>query len=231
MPDIYIDNSKKDSSGSGVGSSAKDKKIVSDSPNPELITHNQPGHTHNPLASYCYQPENVSFETQDPQEKIILFLRKHPIINLPWIIIAVILLLAPTFILPIFPLLSFLPAKFQLVAILGWYLVTVAFILENFLSWFFNVDIVTDERVIDIDFHNLIYREVSETKIDKVQDVTYKMGGVLRAMFNYGDVFLQTAGTVPNFQFLAVPRPDEVVKVLQALRMEEEQEALEGRVR
>ncbi len=142
-----------------------------------------------------------------------------------------ILLFVPPFILPVFPILSLLPAQFQTVGIVAWYLVATAFILENFFSWFFNVQIVTDERIVDIDFHNLIYREVSETKVDKIQDVTYKLGGVVRSLFNYGDIYIQTAGTVPNFEFLAVPRPEQVTRVLQELRIQEEQEALEGRVR
>jgi hypothetical protein len=57
------------------------------------------------------------------------------------------------------------------------------------------------------------------------------MGGVVRTIFNYGDVLIQTASEVPNFEFLAVPKPDQVVKVLQDLRIEEQQEAIEGRVR
>jgi hypothetical protein len=57
------------------------------------------------------------------------------------------------------------------------------------------------------------------------------MGGAIRTIFNYGDVLVQTAGEVPNFDFLAVPNPDKVVKVLQELRIEEEIEKIEGRVR
>ena len=70
-----------------------------------------------------------------------------------------------------------------------------------------------------------------DANIDKIQDVTYKMGGVIRTLFNYGDVMIQTASEVPNFDFLAVPYPDKVAKVLQDLRTEEQQEAIEGRVR
>ena len=138
--------------------------------------------------------------------------------------------MAPS-ILSVFPILDFLPANFQLVSVLGWYLITTAFVLESFLTWFFNVYLVTDERIIDIDFYNLIYKEVSDANIDKIQDVTYKMGGVVRTLFNYGDVLIQTASEVPNFEFLAVPMPDKVARVLQDLRIEEEQEKLEGRVR
>jgi len=112
-----------------------------------------------------------------------------------------------------------------------WYMIIVAYVFENFLSWFFDINIITDERIIDIDFHNLIYKEVSDTKIDRVQDVTYRQGGVLRAIFDYGDVLIQTAAEVPSFEFLAVPHPHRVVKILNDLKIEEEQEAIEGRVR
>jgi membrane protein YdbS with pleckstrin-like domain len=189
-----------------------------------------PGHTHNPLSAYCYYPENVNFETREKEEKIVLLMRKHPITNLRWILISILMVLAPS-LLGFFPFVESVPANFRLIGVLGWYLITTAFVLENFLTWFFNVYIVTDERIIDIDFHNLIYKEVSDAEIERIQDVTYKMGGVARTVFNYGDILVQTASEVPNFEFLAVPYPDRVVKILQDLRIEEKQEALEGRIR
>lgn len=192
--------------------------------------HKLPGHSHNPLSSYCYYPDNIDFETKEKEERVVLFLRQHPIILLPRILVVLLMIFAPG-VLGVFPLLSFLPANFKVISVLGWYLVTTAFALESFLTWFFNVYILTDERIVDIDFVNLIYKEVSDANIDKIQDVTYKMGGAIRTVFNYGDVFIQTASEVPNFEFLAVPKPDEVAKILQNLRIEEEQEKLEGRIR
>ena len=50
-------------------------------------------------------------------------------------------------------------------------------------------------------------------------------------MFNYGDVLIQTAAEIPEVEFEAVPMPDLVAKVLRELRIEEEVEKLEGRVR
>ena len=46
---------------------------------------NLPGHTHNPLTSFCYFPDHVKFVNQDPEERVILLLRKHPITNIRWI--------------------------------------------------------------------------------------------------------------------------------------------------
>ena len=116
------------------------------------------------------------------------------------------MLLIPT-IVSAFSILDTVPSNFRFVFVLVWYLVSTAYILESFLTWFFNVYIVTDERIIDIDFYNLIYKEVSDANIDRIQDVTYKMGGVIRTLFNYGDVLIQTASEVPNFVFKAIPNP------------------------
>ncbi len=222
MPDIFI---------SGKEEKPKKKKDRTIVKKPKKVSkHKLKGHTHNLLAAYCYFPDKVDFEIRERKEKIVLLLRRHPITNVAWILIAILMIIAPLT-LSVFPLLSFLPSNFQFIAVLVWYLITTAFVLESFLTWFFNVNIITDERIVDIDFHNLIYKEVSDCKIDNIQDVTYKMGGVVRTIFNYGDVYIQTAAEVPAFEFLAVPKPSKVARVLQDLIIEEEKEKLEGRVR
>lgn len=186
--------------------------------------------TTNPLAAFVVRPKGINFENQEKGEKIILILRRHWLTNLPWLLITGLMILAPI-ILRYFPLLDFLPPRFQVVSVFIWYLLTLAFVFEQFLSWFFNVNIVTDERIVDMDFYSLIYKEISHCKIDRVQDVTYKMGGVIRTLFNYGDVLIQTAADRPVFEFQAVPRPALVVKKLNDLIVEEEKEKLEGRLR
>lgn len=183
-----------------------------------------------PLASFLMRPNGVSFETREDEEQIILFLRKHFVTNLPWIFISFVMFLVPTIVMTT-GILETVPANFRFIFMMIWYLVSIAYTLESFLTWFFNVYIITDERIVDVDFYNLTYKEVSDANLDKIEDVTYKMGGVIRTLFNYGDVLIQTAAEVTNFDFLAVPYPDKVVKVLQDLRMEEQQEAIEGRVR
>ncbi len=219
MPDIFISGKEEKPKGKKARTFAKKSKKVS--------KHKPKAHPHNPRAAYCYFPDDVDFETRERKEKVVLLLRRHPITNVGWILIAVLMIFAPLT-LGAFPIISFLPGNFQFIVILGWYLITTAFVLENFLTWFFNVNIITDERIIDIDFHNLIYKEVSDCKIDNIEDVTYKMGGVVRTIFNYGDLYIQTAAEVPTFEFLAVPTPSKVSEVLRDLMIEEEKEKLAG---
>ena len=115
--------------------------------------------------------------------------------------------------------------------IIIWYLLVAAFVYEQFISWYFHVFIITDERVIDVNFFNLLYKEVSEAKIDNIEDVTYRQGGVIRALLNFGDVNMQTAGEKREFMIEDVPLPGRVVKILNELKLEEEHEKIIGRVR
>ncbi len=228
MPDIYIsrDLEKSDKPVETKSKTDVSPKKVEDEKTPFKKRLSVRRH---PFLAYSFMPKNIDFETKTKEEKVVLLLRRHPITNVKWIIVFILMLFAPM-LLSVFPILDFLPSSFQFISVLGWYMITAAFLIENFLSWFFNVNIITDERIIDIDFPNLIYKEVSEAKIDQIQDVTYKMGGAIRTIFNYGDVLIQTAGEVPNFDFSAVPKPDKVAKILQELRTEEEIEKIEGRV-
>ncbi len=168
-----------------------------------------------PLLAYVVNPEGLRFESQEDKEEIILLLRQHPITNLPWISAAILMLFAPV---AVFPFLSFLnpfpylPLSYHLILTLFWYTLTFSLVLVNYLHWFYNVYLVTNERIVDVDFNNLVHRQLSSTRVSKIQDVTYKVNGVIRSIFDYGDVFIQTAGTEENFEFHAAPQPQLVVK-------------------
>lgn len=190
----------------------------------------RPSSTNNPLAAFCYYPKHVSFINKDAKEEVILMLRKHPITNLGWILASLVVILIPTT-FPLFSVYVSLPWSYQIVVLLLWYLMTTAYVMESFLTWFFNVDIITDERVIDVDFYNLIYREITDANIDQIQDVTVRIGGGLRTFLNFGNVLIQTAAEIPMIEFVDVPKPDQVASVLRTMRVEEETEKIEGRIR
>lgn len=214
MPDIFV--------------SSPEKRIEKESK--DIVKKVGERRTKNPLSAFVAIPKDVKFETQEQEEKIILLLRKHWITNVNWILIAMLMILAPL-ILKVVPLIAFMPARFQFIIIVSWYLVILAVLFEKFLSWFFNVYIVTDERIIDVDFISLNYRRISDAQIDKIQDVTYRTGGLFKSFFNYGDVYIQTAGPSPEIEFEFVPKPDKVVRILNQLIIQEQQEKIEGRVR
>lgn len=224
MPEVFNSKPKHNKHRPGTPNVTKHRDL------PPELRHQLEGYSKNPLSAFCYYPTHTHFIGADAQEKIVLLLRKHPITNVPWIFLASIMLILPLF-LSFVPSLTFLPFGFQLILGLFWYMALIAFILEQFLSWFFNVYIVTDERVFDVDFHNLVYREITDANLDQIQDVTVTVGSVIRTVFDYGNVTIQTAAQIPQIDFGAVPHPDKVAQVLRELRVEEEIERIEGRVR
>ncbi len=184
----------------------------------------------NRLSTFVTFPDGLAFETQQKEEPIVLLLRPHWLTNVNWLFLALLMILAPLF-LTLVPLLAYLPSNFQLIFIVLWYLFSFSFIFEKFLGWFFDIYLITDERVVDVDFYSLTFKQIADAGLQKIQDITYRTRGVLGSIFDYGDILIQTAGEQPNIEFKAVPRPAAVVKILNELITQEEQEMLEGRAR
>lgn len=176
--------------------------------------------------NFIENPNNISFNDQHGTERILLVLRRHWVTNLGWIMISFIFLIFPVFGVSLIELINFLPTaiptSFILAILVFWYVATFGFILLNFLFWFYNVGIITNERVIDVDFVHLLYSEVTATTIAKIEDITDKRGGLLGVLFDYGDVFVQTAGTEANIEFMGIPKPAIVVRIISQLLPHEE---------
>jgi uncharacterized membrane protein YdbT with pleckstrin-like domain len=172
----------------------------------------------NLFTAFAEWPPNLRFENQEKDETVILFLRQHLITLVPWIVIGALLLIAPTILFPLLiKLISSaiqIPVGYVIVGTIFWYIGSFGLIFSRFLYWFFNIFIVTNERIVDIDFVNLLYKDVSETQVSRIQDISYNAKGIFAAMFNYGNVMIQTAGEVPNFSFELVPKPSAVVEII-----------------
>ena len=179
------------------------------------------GHTKHSLSSVLVNPDIFNFEERDNEEEILLVARPHWFTNLSWILISILMLIAPT-LLKFVPIINNIPTKYISLGTLVWYLLTFAIIFENFLSWYFDLFIITDKRVIDIDFNNLLDKKFSEAKLSMIQDVTSKVSGLGQTMFNYGTIHIQTAAEVSYITFEKVPHPEKIIKILQFLREEKE---------
>jgi hypothetical protein len=173
------------------------------------------------FTAYAENPVGVTFETQHEEEKVIIFMRQHFVLNLPWIGATILLLAAPFVIIPFlwtFVQVPFvIPPNYSFIALLFWYLVTFGYALMNFIRWYYNIYIVTTERIIDIDFIQLLYKKFSEARLENIEDVTYVMVGFFATTFNYGNVSIQTAAETTQFEFTDIPRPAHVVEVISRL--------------
>ncbi|MBI2443301.1 MAG: hypothetical protein HYV40_05340 [Candidatus Levybacteria bacterium] len=189
--------------------------------NPNAPTPKHPQHDVGIFHSFCEYPTGITFQNQAPDEVIVLFVRRHFATNIPWMFITFLLLIAPPIIIPFFQLVGVLPfsipGEVSLVLLLFYYLIIFAYAFTNFLHWFYNIGIVTERNILDIDYSELVNVHISATKVTQIEDVSYKQGGFFKTFFDYGDVHIQTAAAVPDFEFLRIPHPARAVDLIRQL--------------
>ncbi len=178
------------------------------------------GNNNNSFTSaFLVQPRSVIFNEQQDGEEVYLLIRRHQITNIPWIVGVFILLLVPLFlqgfVLYVAP--SFyenFPMILRVGMFVFWYLLVFAYAFERFLIWFFTVNIITTDRVVDVDFIGLFNKNFAEAQFTKIQDVRSEVKGAFQLTFNYGDVFVQTAAEMTNIEFDDIPYPDQVSRLI-----------------
>lgn len=95
--------------------------------------------------------------------------------------------------------------------------------LFGFLVWidyYFDIWIITNERIVNIEQRGLFMRQVSELRFLRVQDVTSEVEGLLPTILNFGDVIVQTAGEESRFVFRQVADPYRVKDIIMRLAKE-----------
>ena len=179
-------------------------------------------------------PEIASFikEVQEEgknQESLVIFLRRH------WI--SLFTQIIPIFSITLLILLAYFFVNFfdlkQTMGEFGWqmvnFIVTLACLLlwvlffVVFLDYYLDVWIVTNERIIDIRQKGLFRREISELPLDNVQDLTTEIIGVIPTLYDFGDLYIQTAGKRERFIFLSIPHPERIRDVILLLSEKEKE--------
>ncbi|MBI3887890.1 PH domain-containing protein [Candidatus Microgenomates bacterium] len=227
MPRIAVDNIEPDTTPKIVQPEVLDHSAIIDKSDPNGTDKLIKAKSTNTIFSAFYAfPDNVRFQGEDDDENIILLMRAHPITNVKWIIIAFLLLIIPAM---LFPLLgtAMLPiggGGSGLAFVLLWISAVFTYSFINFLYWYFNVYIITNERIIDIDWYSIIFHNTDATRISKIQEVSSFHSGVFASIFDYGHVRVQTAGEQQNFEFDNLPHPDLVSKKIQEIMELEEKE-------
>lgn len=212
MPDVFTDKPTQKPS---------TEPKVSETYNPISIMaakENKPGF----FTAFSPKPIGLSFATQEPEEQILLLLRKHFITNIPWVLTIIFFILISFLLLPFlrsdtFSSVFFIPDSYLIVLGIFYYLLLLGYALQQFATWFYQVGIITSFRVVDIDFHTLMSRNVAYTDVIDIVDVEITQGGFLHNFFDYGTVHMQTEGLKANFEFVNIPNPHVVADTINDL--------------
>jgi hypothetical protein len=171
-----------------------------------------------PSSAFCAFPEGVSFTGQDTKESIILMVRKHPAVYILHAFLLLLFILSPLFLFPVFSsMLGGAHITLWLGASILIWLIAITFAFDAFMKWYYTVNIITDERIVDVDFVSILYHKFTDAQLERIEDVTHKPVGVFSSIFDYGNVYIQTAGAKPEIVFDSVPRPRDVQDTLSDL--------------
>lgn len=160
----------------------------------------------------------------DPHEAIILRGRRH------WFILALRLLpLVPFVLIPllIFGILAAMPTQanslikmvgngssFAVFILFSWFLFVWigAFIIWT--DYFLDVLVVTNKRIINIEQKALFSREIASLRLDKIQDITIDINGILATFLSFGNIRIQTAGEQEEFLIRFIQNPEVLKNVI-----------------
>lgn len=162
-----------------------------------------------------------------PDEKIVYFLRKHPIT-----LLGLLLGYAGILILPIgalwyirffLPEIWMSPTILPLIILGGslFFLYSWLFLFQAFIDYYLDIWIVTNYRILNIEQNGLFSRRVSELRLYRIQDATATITGFLHTMLNYGKIEIQTAGENIHFTFNDIAHPNEITKTILQLAEED----------
>jgi len=156
-------------------------------------------------------------------EKVIMHFWKHPFVFFKIFLLYFLLFLIPIAVWFLIQLtwtdLLANQSLMTILTVLGliYYLLLLVFV---FTIWTFNyLDVWTlsTERIVSRNQLGFFNRIVSELELYQVQDVTVEQKGVFATIFNYGHLYIQTAGEVNRFTFEDVPNPLESARLIQQL--------------
>jgi uncharacterized membrane protein YdbT with pleckstrin-like domain len=94
------------------------------------------------------------------------------------------------------------------------------FIFFIWIDYYFDIWIITSEKIINIEQKGLFIRSLSELKFERIQDVTVEVKGVIPTLLDYGDVFIQTAGETERFIFRQIPNPYKTKDLIMSMQKE-----------
>lgn len=143
-------------------------------------------------------------------EQVLRVVRNYWLVYLPQLVLGFLLIAAALFLM--LPLLSLGLAG--LVIMLAAILIGAYYGTRTLVIWYWNVFIITNLRIVDVNQFGFFRRTVAEVSYDKVQDITYSIDGFWHAVFNFGVVHLETAGGGAALELPDVHDPKEVNHLL-----------------
>lgn len=156
------------------------------------------------------------FIRQKTYEHVEYTLRRHWLTFLPTIGLFILLAAVPFILYGLFnalyPDILNGPIIYPLAVLAGsvYYLFILLFFYSQFIDFYLDLWIVTNDRIVDIEQHGLFHRSITELDLFRIQDVTSNVNGVFQTLFHFGNLVITTASSNTDIIFRQIPRPERI---------------------
>ncbi|MBM3228024.1 PH domain-containing protein [Candidatus Peribacteria bacterium] len=95
-----------------------------------------------------------------------------------------------------------------------WSSCVLLWLVRNFLDYYLDAWIITDQAIIDVAWFGWFHRESSRVLFSDIQGVSYEIKGVLPTLLRYGTISVEKISTGASISLDTVPRPRKVEAVI-----------------
>lgn len=159
------------------------------------------------------QPQKL-FEDQFDDEEVLFVFRKHPVVMRKGLIFAMLAILIGTLPSLIKPELSYFFGGLAL-----GFLLSILIFMPYWISWYYSVYIVTDQRLIQISRKGFFNKTVVDMSLDQIQSMNYQIKGLQETLLKFGTIVVQTY--MGDLVIHDVHHPEHVQKTLAQILREQ----------
>lgn len=137
-------------------------------------------------------PENTGykyFQDQFDDEAVLYVFRKHPVVMRKGLIFGL-----------LGPLIGVLPAAIKpdlgfgyfFGGLIGGFLLGIFIMLPSWISWYFSLFIITNQRFMQIIQKGFFHHSVADIKLEQIQSIGYELAGLQQTLLGFGSIKIQT---------------------------------------
>ena len=156
-----------------------------------------------------------TFPGQHSGEQVQLVFHQHPIVMRKALLVGLVVFTLGSLPLALKPL-----ENWPWWALGGGFLLMLLIFAYRWVSWFYSIFIISDERLIQIRQKGFFNRRVTDISHNKIQSVNYEVKGLQATFFHYGTIFVQSY--VGELKLRYIHKPEDVhqllVKMIRAVR-------------
>ena len=168
------------------------------------------------LINYCYNflmQVEYSFNGQRERELVKQVIKNHPfVLFFPGLKTIAVLIIGIAIIL-------FIPSQFSGVIMLVCLAIGLGFFARAYYDYSQSVLIITNQRLINVRQNGFWRRNITETELSRIQDVSSDTSGFFKILLKYGDLIVRTAGATQGGEIIVkdIGNPYEVQQELAKL--------------